>query len=101
MLLYHITESKNLDNILKEGLQPLIGPRSQMAEETINKIYFFDSILEAENALENWLGELFDEEIELVLLQVEVLDELIKREAFEYFVTEKINKNFIKVLNYI
>jgi len=71
-LVYHITPSINIASILSIGLIPKIGERSKLINETLPAIYFFPTINDVENALYNWLGEIFEDESELALLQVEI-----------------------------
>ena len=40
--LYHLTDSINIQNILKTGLEPRIGVHSQFVEETEKQIYLSD-----------------------------------------------------------
>lgn len=73
-IFYHITRTIHVDQILIEGLKPLIGPLSEHIGEGVPRIYLFDSIESVETALENWYGEtieeLFDEDEPLTLLEI-------------------------------
>lgn len=69
-ILFHVTETINVSNILKNGLIPQIGPRSEFIGETIPAIYLFKDILDAEDAIMNWLGDLVDEDVSLSILKV-------------------------------
>ena len=82
MLAYHVTEKDSLDSILEEGLVPRTGPRSELLGEKRDSVFLFTSFENMENALYNWLGEVFEEEeeqagieIKHVALQVEIGDE--------------------------
>jgi hypothetical protein len=72
---YHIAEASQLRRILRQGLQPQLGYRSQTIESDPS-VYLFTSYLNAENALHNWLGEEFDEATELILLQITLPPEI-------------------------
>ena len=67
---FHVTRKANLEAILANGLEPKIGPRSKLVPETIPRIYFFADMAAVEDALVNWLGEVFDEDVALVILEV-------------------------------
>lgn len=71
-LLYHVTRKENLPDILANGIQPRIGPRSLAANEPEPKIYLFRRKDDMENAVMNWLGELFDDSAELVALKIQM-----------------------------
>lgn len=61
-----------MESILRDGLQPLIGPRSQALGERVPRIYLFTSKDDCETALGTWLGNEFEDVPEngLVILQV-------------------------------
>lgn len=71
---YHVTTQSNLDSIMSNGLIPSIGERSSRLGEENSSIYLFDSKQSVEDALGNWLGEEFDEDEQLVLLEVSSKD---------------------------
>lgn len=69
----HLTPANNLVSIAANGLLPSIGPLSKLAGETTPRVYLFPSANEADVALHNWLGELFDEtDTRVALLLVDV-----------------------------
>lgn len=77
MQLFHVTEQQLLPRILEEGLQPQVGPRSLEAGEQLPAVFCFTSREAVENALSNWLGELFDElTVALVILELDASPEL-------------------------
>lgn len=61
-VLYHVTPSRNLDSILRDGLRPQIGPRSALLGEKVARVYFFQTLDSVEVALCNWLGDALDDE---------------------------------------
>ena len=69
---YHVTLADNLPRIMKQGLVPQKGPRASLIGEDEDGIYLFKTIDDAEDALYQWLGEEFDEDEKLSLLQVDV-----------------------------
>ena len=71
-LLYHVTEKKNLDAIRNAGLEPRIGDRSRSSNETEPRVYLFRHKLDMEDAVMNWLGDEFDDDAELVALEVQM-----------------------------
>lgn len=67
---YHVTKKENVESILKNGLIPQIGERSKLMDEE-EAIFLFPNYHECENALFNWLGEIYEGyEGELVSLEV-------------------------------
>lgn len=60
--IYHVTPTRNLESIFRDGLRPQIGPRSELLGEAKEMVYFFGSMLAVEDALSNWLGEALDDE---------------------------------------
>jgi len=67
---YHVTPKDNLTDILASGLSPQIGPRAIEAGEKSPAIYCFANMHECENGILNWLGEVLDEDQEIVILEV-------------------------------
>lgn len=79
---FHVTPRKNLSAIQKEGLLAQIGDRSQEAKEEAEAVFLFPSKEDMDNALLNWLGEAFEEEDELIILQIDLpADFPVKRDA--------------------
>lgn len=79
---FHVTPRKNLSAIQKEGLLARIGDRSQEAKEDVEAVFLFPSKEDMDNALLNWLGEAFEEEDELIVLQIDLpADFPVKRDA--------------------
>lgn len=72
---FHVTPKKNISSILENGLIPQIGERSLEIGEQIEAIYLFPNFEEMDNALYNWLGEAFEDEEELLILQIDLPDD--------------------------
>lgn len=72
MIAYHLTTLDNYESIIENGLTPQIGPRSEALGETESRIYLFPDKLTCYDALSNWLGQEFDDEEELVILQLDI-----------------------------
>lgn len=60
--IFHVTPTRNMESIFREGLRPQIGPRSALLGERKEMVYFFSTMLAVEDALSNWLGEALDNE---------------------------------------
>lgn len=67
---YHITTDHSVDVIMRTGLIPQQGPRSNSADERRPATYCFPTIDNALDAGASWLGECFVEEDELILLHI-------------------------------
>ena len=96
---YHVTRLCFLDNILTRGLIPQIGDLSKKANETVKRIYLFDSKDALENAMLNWLGEEFEDE-DVCYLEINLPNNFpIKRDGFECFSLAVIPPKYIKRIN--
>jgi hypothetical protein len=88
-LLLHVTPSVNIRSIQERGLTPIIGERSADAGETTPAIYCFDDGDAIENALLNWLSEVFDEDETLALFMIRLPKILPIRPAHHYEIVLK------------
>ena len=102
-LYYHVTPTVNVQSILQHGLVPGSGKRSQVIGEQGKFIFLFGDIVSAEDAVANWLGDEFNEDELLTLLQVSIPENFpIKHDkavAYEFFTDKKIPAENIKVIN--
>lgn len=62
MPLYHVTPAENIQNILRCGLEPAIGPRSAELGEVRACVYAFPDAATLEDAMGSWLADAFDPE---------------------------------------
>ena len=98
---YHVTLKENYDKIMVEGLIPQIGERANDYGEDIERIYLFPSEDDMNTALSSWLGECFDEDVELCSLLITLPDNFpitdgeVEYEAYSY---EKIEPKYITYL---
>jgi hypothetical protein len=69
---YHVTLAENVQAIVLNGLRPMIGERSAELGEKEERIYLFPTKPDCETALSNWLGEQFDEDQKLVILEIDI-----------------------------
>ena len=98
---YHVTPTKNLKSIAKQGLVPTIGDRSSQIAGEESGIYVFPDRASAEDAVMNWLGDEFDDE-PLTMLKIDVsgLDKHITKGAdYELIVGTTIEPSRIKRVN--
>ena len=58
-MLYHVTPSENVNNILKVGLIPHIGKASKQVKEDRPRIYLFTSLEWVKESIETWFGEVY------------------------------------------
>lgn len=72
---YHVTLTRDLKKIMKNGLQPRVGPRSKRMSEQHPRIYLFRNRAQAEDAVMNWMGAELPEDEPLSLLKVLIPDE--------------------------
>lgn len=72
MHLSHVTPTRNLGRILREGLLPARGPRSRAAHEPHPAIYCFCDRASLECGTAQWFFDLFDDRTRLALLRITV-----------------------------
>lgn len=68
-VLYHVTKKENYDSIMKNGLIPMIGERSEQLESA-DGVYMFPTLEDMETALGQWLGWEFEDDEELYALSI-------------------------------
>jgi pyrimidine deaminase RibD-like protein len=98
---YHVTPTKNLKSIAKQGLTPTVGDRTSQIAGEKSGIYVFPDQVSAEDAVMNWLGDEFDDE-PLTMLKIDIsgLENNISKGAdYELIVDTIIEPKRIKKLN--
>ena len=97
---FHITPVENLPAILREGLQPRLGERSQMLGEPEPAIYLFTSADAVDDASMNWLGDYFDEEEALAVLAVDLSEDFPgdAENGFEFVTTRPVPPDCLSVM---
>ena len=97
---YHVTPTKNITNIMKNGLIPSIGSSSSKFGEEKPATFMFRNKDDMEDALSNWLGDEFGEDEKLSLLQISLPNNMhiFSDVGFEVYVLETIPSNNIKVI---
>ena len=99
---YHVTPTRNLRSIMKNGLRPQIGDRSGQLDGEVEGIFLFPSLGDVEAAVSSWLGDEFDEDDELSLLAVDITgleDNIVQGADYETIVNTTISPDRIKVDN--
>ncbi|MCU0950277.1 MAG: hypothetical protein MUC68_04255 [Burkholderiaceae bacterium] len=69
---FHVTRAERLPSILRHGLQPAVGRRSRAADDRRPAVYVFPSAQAASDALATWLGDEYEHDAALVMLEVDV-----------------------------
>lgn len=98
---YHVTPTKNLQSIAKNGLTPTIGDRSSKIENEKNGIFLFPDKVSAEDAVMNWLGDEFEDE-HLTMLKIDISgleDSITKGAGYEMILDKVIEPSRIKKVN--
>lgn len=67
---WHITPASNVLSVLREGLKPQIGERSEQVGEDREKVHLFSTFADLESA--HWIEDAFDEDVPLALFHVGV-----------------------------
>lgn len=72
MKVFHVTRESDLESIMRQGLFPRTGERSELLGEPVPAIYAFPDKDALENAMLNWLGQEYEEyDGDLVYLEIE------------------------------
>lgn len=101
-LVYHVTPAENLDSIMSKGLIPQKGDRSRKILNEKPAIYCFPDKDAMEDAVMNWLGDEFEEDEALALLEIDTtgLDGHVTEGAeYEVAVTSAIPPQNIRILS--
>lgn len=94
---YHVTPTENLDNIRKHGLVPTVGERSQELDE-LPGVFLFPSLNDVISAVMNWLGDAFEDDVSLTLLQVSVDEAMLESVVeWEFICRDSILPEFIEI----
>lgn len=100
IIAYHVTPERNLRKIKKIGLVPQIGTNSSSYGETEGRIYLFPTSVDADNAVMNWLGDLYDEDEQLALLAVDIAGLPTKKDVgWELNTNQAIPPERIKIIS--
>lgn len=97
---FHITPVENLPSILREGLQPRLGERSQILGEPEPAVYLFTSAEAVDDASMNWLCDYFDEEEALAVLAVDLNTDFPgdAENEFEFVTTQPVPPHCLRVM---
>ena len=93
--LYHVTLMSNLDDIMRNGLEPRLGERSKEVGEVRKAIYLFPTIDDMDCALGQWLGDWYNDEygedVPLASLEITLPDNFpIEDGEVEYEVLSRV-----------
>lgn len=67
-VLFHLTPSENVSSILKQGLIPQSGPRSEKVSD--HGIFLFPTMEDVEDGWSHWMETEIDDDVPLALLKV-------------------------------
>jgi hypothetical protein len=96
---YHVCDDTNLDSILKYGLKVGVGHRSAQLEEEPG-IFLFKTVDDAVDGVMNWLGDEYEEDVILSLLEIRLpTDFPLEENANSYETISRIDipNKYIKV----
>ena len=66
---YHVTPTRNVKSILKDGLRPSVGKSSEKMKEKPST-FLFKSKEDAHDAVMNWLGDEHDEPLSMLKVKL-------------------------------
>ncbi|GCD60205.1 hypothetical protein WSS15_20970 [Acetobacter pasteurianus] len=96
---FHVTPAENLPSIMRNGLEPRIGPRSEDLGEKYKAIYLFPNVEAMENALGNWMAEAFDDDETLAVIHVSLPSGTFQHNTgYEIEVTARIPPDRIEII---
>ena len=98
---YHVTPTINIPRIFEQGLLPQRGDRALLMNEEEDAIFLFPSRADVDNALMNWLGDEFEEDEPLTLLEIELppnVQVVPSTVEYEVMVFDPIPPKYIKDL---
>lgn len=72
MSVIHVTLESNLSDIQRNGLLPRIGPNAEACGETVPAVFCFPDQESCDDAMMNWLGDLFDENAPIAYLHLDI-----------------------------
>ena len=93
-MIYHVTTADALPSIFEEGIQPRIGPRSEVLGEAERAIYAFATAEAVEDALCGWLGEALPEDAEIAVLEID-MEAAPEAGSFEVVLLEAVPASLI------
>ena len=98
---FHLTPSRQVPKILKDGLLPKLGPRSRKAGEPYPAIFFFPTKDDLIGGYCSWFESCFSEDARIALLAVNIADGIASRSdvAYEFCIREAIATDNIEVLS--
>ena len=99
---YHVTPSNNLTSIMSQGLIPQRGDRARKILDEKPAIYCFPDKNAMEDAVMNWLGDEFDEDEALALLEIDtsgLIGQVTPGAEYEIAITSKIPPENIRILS--
>ena len=105
--MYHVTPATNLDAVMRDGLIPHMGLRSRQLGEAQPAVYLFPTINDVTNAVANWFGECFHDEIDLVLLFVQFDAATMKptfqndEHSWEWICSRRIDPSTIRIVPHL
>jgi hypothetical protein len=99
---YHVTLADNLDSIMSRGLIPQIGDRARKIEGEKPAVYCFPDKVSMEDAVMNWLGDEYDEDDQLALLEIDTTGlkgQVTDGAQYEVAITDSIPVDNIRILS--
>jgi hypothetical protein len=99
---YHVTLADNLDSIMSRGLIPQIGDRARKIEGEKPAVYCFPDKASMEDAVMNWLGDEYDEDEQLALLEIDTTGlkgQVTDGAQYEVAITDSIPVDNIRILS--
>ena len=98
---WHVTPVGSVRGILKNGLEPRVGPRSKSVGEDVPQIYVFTSWKELVGAVNGWLGVAYRKGVRMAVLELNVPSDWLgwsgRRDISENIIKREVPPTMIKV----
>ena len=98
MLLYHVTNHKNLKSIKKQGLLPRLGPNAKACGETKPAIWCFPNKQSMADALGSWFEGLCDNKNGMDCIVINIPSKYVSKSTIDYerIIKQPISPKYIK-----
>lgn len=98
MLLYHVTNHKNIKSIKKHGLIPKLGPNAKSCGEPQPAIWCFPNKQLMTDALDGWFEDLCNNENGMDCIVIDVPSKYVSKSTVDYekIIKQPINPKYIK-----
>ncbi len=96
---YHVTPTRNVDAILRQGLLLRWGHRARTCGEKGPAIWAFPNREALEYGCMNWMTEMFSERLKLAILQIDVTGVFFSQNGYEIVIYQDLPAVRLRVVS--